>query len=104
MEFKGTKGCFTYDKKTKLMLDNEGYIVPMPSNFSSTRTEESVFGNDPNWIEAQYNIHLFSKAPEMLEMLQKVNELFIRTKFPTEREMIEYSDEIEQLIKQATEL
>jgi hypothetical protein len=77
------------------------------TNFHNS-TNEIQFGNDgecvAEYVFNDFDALLISKAPEMLEMLKKVNELFIRTKFPTEREMIEYSDEIEQLIKQATEI
>jgi hypothetical protein len=61
-----------------------------------------IITHDRPYEENLANALLFSKSAELLEMLQDINNLFIRTKFPTEREMIEYSDKIEQLIKEAT--
>jgi hypothetical protein len=99
MEFKGTKGqikvaviCEGISKGIYLSGENQMYFLAQILTYDRPKNEDLA------------NAILFSKAPEMLEMLNKVNELFIRTKFPTERKMIEYSDKIEKLINEATKI
>lgn len=70
LEFKGTKGKWTYDEKTKSFLDENKNNVPMPDNFCSTIPEAEVFGKDKYWNEAQANAKLIASAPELLDALQ----------------------------------
>lgn len=103
MEFKGTKGKWKEDLGIDLLgYGDELMQIIVFSKEVNTHNVAHVFGLSQE--EVQSNALLISKAPEMLEMLQKINSLFIRRAFPTEREMIEHSDEIEKLIKEATEI
>lgn len=96
MEFKGTKGKWITEKfdlkgyeKSILILSKNDNKQIAEVNFEYLRNDDYV-----------YNALLISKAPEMLEMLHKV----------LEENMTDYSccmdikNEIEQLIKEATEL
>jgi len=92
MEFKGTKG------KWELIYLREqiiGISTNLPINGNIICEKPTLLNSCENWYA---NAQLISKAPEMLEMLIKVyhtlqNEGFNETRV-----------EIEQLIKQATEL
>ena len=120
MEFKGTKGKWVikdYRQETVLSLskDRKDIVIAECGNFydvtgSYHRTHED---------EQNANALLISKAPEMLEMLHKAKLELSRIKgsmmaHPDCEEGSEFDDytnsaeevenEIEQLIKQATEL
>lgn len=100
MEFKGTKGKWITEK-----FDLEGYeksilIVSKNDNKQIAEVNFEYLRND----DYVYNALLISKAPEMLEMLQKIvlmTEICNGT-FEDFRER--YNTEIKQLIKEATEL
>jgi hypothetical protein len=87
MEFKGTKGKWVFDEismKIKGIGDIEGLtvIANVSPKMDYSRGKTTQY----------YNALLMSKAPEMLEMLEKV----LTAKFTCE--------EIKQLIKEATEI
>lgn len=87
MEFKGTKGKWILEDGKEIMCNNNlistGYGFMVKNKY--TVTEES-----------RANALLISKAPEMLEMLERARKALL---------MVDpLSDEIEQLIKEATEL
>lgn len=97
MEFKGTKGKWIvrYEK------NSNGFInIDLPNKLFITVYGELKKINDVFPKETKANALLISKAPEMLEMLHKV----------LEENMTDYSccmnikNEIEHLIKEATEL
>jgi hypothetical protein len=98
MEFKGTKGkwecIFTSDLK-RAIRTNGGILMtfwkPMRYSNQDERYELEL-------KETQANQLLCSKAPEMLEMLNKVCKKLKGNGFPMLQE------EIEQLIKEATEI
>lgn len=88
MEFKGTKG------KWKLANNDYGYYTSV-INIDGTRKICVSRTND--MLESNANMLLISKAPEMLEMLKEAKN--------TLNDIYEYDvTEIEQLIKEATEL
>jgi uncharacterized protein YbgA (DUF1722 family) len=93
-EFKGSKG-----KWERVLLEKTDF---------STRRNEIQFGNDgecvAEFVHNDYDALLISKAPEMLEMLQKIvltTESF-EVDFKDFRSR--YNNEIKELIKQATEI
>jgi hypothetical protein len=89
MEFKGTKGNW------KLAQNEYGYFTSV-RNIDDTRKICTSRVN--NQIESNANLLLISKAPEMLEMLHKIKLTLKRYG------EIEEFKEIEQLIKEATEI
>jgi len=86
MEFKGTKG--------KWGIFREDIII------TEAEIEDDVICIKPNLMQSQKNWKanalLISKAPEMLEMLNKVCEKLKGNGFPM------LQNEIQQLIKEAT--
>ena len=86
MEFKGTKGKWVADG-TDVLMDDYSSVIQLK------HVCESVSEN-------YYNALLISKAPEMLEMLQKV--LKINKHHNFNGHLI--NEQVAQLIKQATEL
>ena len=94
MEFKGTKG--KWEKVTSDWDFNQSVFL--------INTEQEICDIKSNSEESKFNALLISKAPEMLEMLQKIvlmTEICNGT-FEDFRER--YNTEIKQLIKEATEL
>lgn len=96
MEFKGTKGTWSYrenyDEKYSqptLIIGNETY-----SEFITIWTGLERY--DEIDIETKANALLISKAPEMLEMLQII--------LQSENTPIVHRKKVKQLIKEATEL
>ena len=105
MEFKGTKGkwncIFTSDLKRAIRTDG-GILMtfwkPMRYSNQDERYEQEL-------KETQANQLLCSKAPEMLEMLQKCRtQLVLCTLLDKSGQCSEMVEEIEQLIKEATEI
>jgi len=104
MEFKGTKGNWRIDEET---FNND---YKDNSNVVSIREETKggyyiaeVYKNVGFDKESEANALLISKAPEMLEMLQrfvKDEELFEISSLSASL----YADEFRKLIKEATEL
>lgn len=100
MEFKGTKGKWIvrYEK------NSNGFInIDLPNKLFITIYGELKKINDVFPEETKANALLISKAPEMLEMLKKCKDAML--------ELMEHQDgwekdyeELEKLIKEATEL
>ena len=86
MEFKGTKGKWEINPKASRNVRCNNLTI---ANCSSGQ-------NGENEIEEKANALLISKAPEMLEMLNKVCEKLKGNGFPM------LQNEIQQLIKEAT--
>ena len=86
MEFKGTKGKWEVNQKASRNVRCNNLTI---ANCSSGQ-------NGENEIEEKANALLISKAPEMLEMLNKVCEKLKGNGFPM------LQNEIQQLIKEAT--
>jgi hypothetical protein len=84
-EFKGTKGKWEVTQMQNVCNENGRIIVSTQINFSVQET--------------QANALLISKAPEMLEMLEKC-EYFIRAS----NQYSELGKKVEQLIKEATQI
>lgn len=82
MEFKGTKGkWFTKLGEVYSELAEDDELICEFHNYSSK--------------EVQANAILISKAPEMLEMLKKLVDTY---------ELLGMSNQVKQLIKEATEI
>jgi len=99
MEFKGTKGKWVLDgeKNKKYMVVTE-YITE--GNVICLEPDICCVASREKWIA---NALLISKAPEMLEMLQKCAEFMDRVQAPS-TSANNLKKEIEKLIKEATEL
>ena len=99
MEFKGTKG------KWRLVTNDECDLFGGLDNYNKITAGCGFYDeNEPNsgfsisgYISKENSL-LISKAPEMLEMLQKLKIMCDHLK------IAHISQEIEQLIKEATEL
>jgi len=95
MDFKGTKGKWHIEN---LHAPKEGKYPAFEIDIS-TETEENmctVWYAELFAEEAKANALLISKAPEILQMLERARKALL---------MVDpLSDEIEQLIKEATEL
>jgi hypothetical protein len=95
MEFKGTKGKWLIsDCRRKIEVSNSKRKIYKSILYMTGRTK---------W---QHDIKLISKAPEMLEMLKAIlsAELFDLEKGEPTESYYQYFNQIEQLIKEATEL
>ena len=88
MEFKGTKG--------KCRFELTGHTV-----IYSDCDIDLLDGTDVLKHEVKYNALVMSKAPEMLEMLKRVLKCRILTEMSNNHPI---KKEIEQLIKESTEL
>jgi len=100
MEFRGTKG----EWKTYTYTSENGRETTIVCNtdYNSNRTDIHVRFSAIDETEKQTNranALLISKAPEMLEMLEKVR---FYAEFDSMR--LDLYNEIKQLIKEATEL
>jgi hypothetical protein len=100
MEFKGTKGKWVLGEQRKSYRyidcpDGSWYEMARVVIEVSRKTSES----------GKANALLISKAPEMLEMLQKCRtQLVLCTLLDKSGQCSEMVEEIEQLIKEATEI
>lgn len=98
MEFKGTHGeWYVSGIKYPCIESKSKNIETIPTIATVNSTFRTV-------EESRYNALLMSKAPEMLEMLDKIQALFNSHLMPTEEDLNRYAVEINQLISQATEL
>ena len=86
MEFKGTKGKWYRNTKSKIV-----------SSVYSENEEKLIHISGKNNDEAKANALLISKAPEMLEMLKEISNDRL---WGTDDDF----NKLEQLIKEATEL
>lgn len=104
METKFTKGKWSVGEfAQKVWADNRKGCVASCSN--EYHNDKYYIGFDLEEIHA--NALLISKAPEMFEMLESVLELqkeFYGSGMNTHLALISKSKEIEQLLKEATEL
>lgn len=104
MEFKGTKGKWISGKDgnilSKLVIDriknHKDTIVKSDTGEIAQCWADFHDGTIIPEEECRANALLISKAPEMLEMLKKARKALLM--------LDSLSDEIEQLIKEATEL
>lgn len=95
MEFKGTKG------KWEISIDNNQMILTDSGAYLPNAMHKTYSSN----LELKANALLISKAPKMLEMLEKCKtQLILCTLLDRSGQCSEMVDEIEQLIKEATEL
>jgi hypothetical protein len=92
MEFKGTKG------KWEVSIDNNKIILTDSGAYAPNAMHKTI-STDTELIA---NALLISKAPEMLEMLQKVNDSLLNDYATLEQ--IKLRREIEKLIKEVTEI
>jgi hypothetical protein len=83
MEFKGTKGRWYVSKAHKTITDEKGFGI----------AQENGIRNSNEW---EANALLISKAPEMLDMLEKIMKTYDKG---TQTYL-----ECKQLIKEATEI
>ena len=88
-EFKGTKTEWELLKGTSLL---------------GVQIGKTIFGISNITEETKANALLISKAPEMLEMLEKCFNMCDKLQFPTEQELNTMKSEIKKLIKESTEL
>lgn len=95
-EFKGTKGKWGVYNNATTRKGKLGIVISWNENGRNPIEVCSTFTS-----EAQANALLISKAPEMLEMLQKCKEYFL---LKTDKYSEERADAIGQLIKEATEV
>ena len=89
--FRGTKG------KWKLAENEYGYYTSIRNLDESIKVCTSRVNNQN---ESNANLLLISKAPEMLEMLEK----FVSLNPQSSIQISDLMDEAEKLIKEATEL
>jgi hypothetical protein len=87
--FKGTKGKWVINKNHQSIIDEDGFGIAIQYGHA-------------NWGEWDYDALLISKAPKMLEMLQKLIDNFDLHGNSNESENLIL--EAKQLIKEATEL
>ena len=100
MEFKGTKGKWVVElndhdpfyRRNVLEVGLKG-CYPVAVLYGD--------GNDFN-DEVKANAQLIAHAPEMLEMLSKVNDRLNRRTLPTESEVNQFVKDIQDLITRAT--
>lgn len=83
-EFKGTKGKWVYDYEQESILSENGYIIA------------DIFP-----IGQEANALLISKAPEMLDFINRISGEMLRNDFVLDEKWYEQA---QQLIKEATEL
>ena len=88
--FKGTKGKWVFDDTDIFSLNRE---ESKPVEFIAVNG--MAYSSNSNW---EANALLISKAPEMLDMLEKLYPIF------RELNVGPLANEIEKLIKEATEL
>jgi len=102
MQFQGTQGEWVYENR------NGNYYIQK----QNSQTRKEFIGQmlyvgkttEPLSKEGEYNALLVSKAPEMLEMLKVARDKFLDLKYEHDSSLKDIQWEIEELIKQATEL
>ena len=92
METKFTKGVWNINKHSSTTVECKGRSIATTGGYSNNNDFEKID------IENKANALLISKAPEMYEMLEKCKEVFDSLNCSI------LSDDIEQLLKEATEL
>lgn len=96
MEFKGTKGKWEADEDHVGSLDDS-----IHGNLICIIPEHYYPDSRKNW---KANALLISKAPELLEMLKVARDKFLDLKYEHDSSLKDIQWEIQQLIKEATEL
>jgi hypothetical protein len=92
-EFKGTKGKWKAERHQVVRHASSGSISPY---------WQQICSYSGSYPETNYNALLISKAPEMLEMLEKmVNEFDVEF---TNQYQFDLHESAKQLIKEATEI
>ena len=94
-EFKGTKGKWGINHEQR---NQRGILI------ECNNPNWEVCNTTTNYEEDIANALLISKAPEMLEMLNKCFYMCDKLQFPTEQELNTIKLEIKQLIKEATSI
>ena len=98
-EFKGTKVFPKYEGgdnySVDLIFENEATIS---IDRRSRYTEQCNMSRE----EMEANALLISKAPEMLEMLIELREIFDKYRVDNEQQFSKYKQPLEKLIKEAT--
>ena len=91
--FKGTKGKWHHDSGTASIWHPYaiGHRLSRVDYYGVEMSEEDLA-----------NAQLIAHAPEMLEMLDKVNDLLIRRALPTESEVNQFAKDIQDLLTRAT--
>jgi hypothetical protein len=109
-KFKGTKGTWL-NKFNGCYFDV--YRKEDHEDGRSLAVSVILYESNPNVVgvnniskldECKANALLISKAPEMLEMLEKISLVLDNFNPPTKETALNWSNEIKQLIKEATEL
>lgn len=95
MEFKGTKGKWFIKDKQASIIDDKGQSVICWYGVAT-----STFEADE--IKLKSNSLLISKAPEMLELLNNINEA-LKMGLSINKDMFTHK-QIQELIKEATEM
>jgi len=99
MGFKGTKGKWILGDKRK------GYqFIDCPDSSWYEMIRVVIEVSKKTSIEGKYNAKLISCAPEMLDMLKKCSLFVEHSNTHRTFKIEEFKNEIEQLIKKATEL
>jgi len=104
-EFKGTKGTW---------LISNRYFVDKPdskckwkiiytTNISNAIAEVKGIHHGNSDEETKANALLISKAPEMLEMLNELRQIFDYYSVSPESQFFKYKDRLEKLINEATQ-
>lgn len=110
MEFKGTKGKWVHDLRSGCcavyseLRINETNGLHSDDDRNIYYSNKGSFYNGNNWemnLEHQANALLISKAPEMLEMLHRIENILT---YDTIEPNSPLQEEIYNLIKKATEL
>ena len=101
MKTKHTQGEWIYNSHSKLFVDSENHLIPLPSHFSCfPRSEKYVFGDIKEWQEAQANAKLMANAPKLLQGLIDLKSQLIDGGFSETSVTV---SGIDVLIKEATE-
>ena len=98
-EFKGTKGKW---KIEDIKSPYETTINSSEYRIAEVKHFDGKHFNDPIEKEAKFNALLISKAPEMLEMLIGLREIFDKYRVDNEQQFSKYKQPLEKLIKEAT--
>ena len=99
MDFKGTRGKWKHKKGKRAKFEYDNFII---DEYGNHIVKWSNTGNGSHKLtikESHANGLLISKAPEMLEMLEKLRGYGAEYGMPNKLYI-----ELEQLIKEATEL
>lgn len=105
MEFKGTKGEWFIKKEDLKTVMQQGNICIRSTQENRNWIAEALYNHvnkGMDLTELKANALLISKAPEMLDMLQKVNDSFLNDSATIEQ--IKLRNKIEKLIKKATKI